>query len=71
MNERVPLVSAIHDSGQVINRQSLNLKGPVIDKHSTGGGRGITSLMLGPMVATCGVYVPWSLDEEWAILVTP
>jgi thymidine phosphorylase len=58
MDERVLLVSAMRDSGQVINWQSLNLDGPVIDKHSTGGVGDVTSLILGPMVAACGGYVP-------------
>jgi thymidine phosphorylase len=58
MDERVLLVSAMRDSGQVINWQSLNLDGPVVDKHSTGGVGDVTSLMLGPMVAACGGYVP-------------
>ncbi|WP_041767358.1 thymidine phosphorylase [Psychromonas ingrahamii] len=58
MDERVLLVSAMRDSGQVINWQSLNLNGPVVDKHSTGGVGDVTSLILGPMVAACGGYVP-------------
>ena len=58
MDERVALVSAMRDSGQVLNWQSLNLSGPVVDKHSTGGVGDVTSLMLGPMVAACGGYVP-------------
>lgn len=58
MDERVLLVSAMRDSGQVLNWQSLDLNGPVVDKHSTGGVGDVTSLMLGPMVAACGGYVP-------------
>ena len=57
-DERVHLVSAMRDSGQVLNWDSLNLNGPVVDKHSTGGVGDVTSLMLGPMVAACGGYVP-------------
>ncbi|WP_437612922.1 thymidine phosphorylase [Erwinia sp. V71] len=56
--ERVALTMAMRDSGTVLNWQSLNLNGPVVDKHSTGGVGDVTSLMLGPMVAACGGYVP-------------
>lgn len=56
--ERVALTMAMRDSGTVLNWKSLNLNGPVVDKHSTGGVGDVTSLMLGPMVATCGGYVP-------------
>lgn len=56
--ERVALTMAMRDSGSVLNWKSLNLNGPVVDKHSTGGVGDVTSLMLGPMVAACGGYVP-------------
>ncbi|WP_158781936.1 thymidine phosphorylase [Pantoea sp. BAV 3049] len=56
--ERVALTMAMRDSGLVLNWQSLGLNGPVVDKHSTGGVGDVTSLMLGPMVAACGGYVP-------------
>jgi len=49
---------AMRDSGTVLNWKSLNLNGPIVDKHSTGGVGDVTSLMLGPMVAACGGYVP-------------
>ncbi|MFV5936129.1 thymidine phosphorylase, partial [Proteus mirabilis] len=58
MPERVALTLAMRDSGTVLNRKSLNLNGPIVDKHSTGGVGDVTSLMLGPMVAACGGYVP-------------
>ncbi len=58
MNERVALASAMRDSGEVLDWSSLNLNGPIVDKHSTGGVGDVTSLMLGPMVAACGGYVP-------------
>ncbi|MGB9095048.1 thymidine phosphorylase [Erwinia sp.] len=56
--ERVALTMAMRDSGSVLNWKSLNLNGPIVDKHSTGGVGDVTSLMLGPMVAACGGYVP-------------
>lgn len=56
--ERVALTMAMRDSGSVLEWKSLNLNGPVVDKHSTGGVGDVTSLMLGPMVAACGGYVP-------------
>lgn len=36
MDERVALTLAMRDSGQVLDWRSLNLPGPVLDKHSTG-----------------------------------
>ncbi|KQN58250.1 thymidine phosphorylase [Erwinia sp. E602] len=56
--ERVALTMAMRDSGSVLNWQGLGLNGPVVDKHSTGGVGDVTSLMLGPMIAACGGYVP-------------
>ena len=58
MDERVLLACAMRDSGSVLDWRSLNLNGPVLDKHSTGGVGDVVSLMLGPMVAACGGYVP-------------
>ncbi|WON78857.1 thymidine phosphorylase [Serratia sp. UGAL515B_01] len=58
MQERVALTMAMRDSGAVLDWKSLSLNGPIVDKHSTGGVGDVTSLMLGPMVAACGGYVP-------------
>ncbi|MBC8950610.1 thymidine phosphorylase [Xenorhabdus sp. TS4] len=58
MDERVALTLAMRDSGTVLDWKKLNLPGPIVDKHSTGGVGDVTSLMLGPMVAACGGYVP-------------
>ncbi|WP_372880531.1 thymidine phosphorylase [Psychromonas sp.] len=58
IDERVLLACAMRDSGTVLDWSSLDLDGPVVDKHSTGGVGDVTSLMLGPMVAACGGYVP-------------
>lgn len=56
--ETVALTLAMRDSGRVLEWQSLDLPGPVVDKHSTGGVGDVVSLMLGPMVAACGGFVP-------------
>ncbi|CDG87047.1 thymidine phosphorylase [Xenorhabdus bovienii] len=58
MEERVALTLAMRDSGTVLDWKKLNLHGPIVDKHSTGGVGDVTSLMLGPMVAACGGYIP-------------
>ena len=56
--ERVALTCAMRDSGRVLDWKPLNLPGPIVDKHSTGGVGDVVSLMLGPMVAACGGFVP-------------
>jgi thymidine phosphorylase len=57
-DERVALTLAMRDSGRVLEWKSLGLPGPVIDKHSTGGVGDVVSLMMGPMLAACGGFVP-------------
>ena len=56
LDERVVLTEAMRDSGQVLSWDGLD--GPVLDKHSTGGVGDCTSLVLGPVVAACGGFVP-------------
>ncbi|MCG6280733.1 thymidine phosphorylase [Vibrio diabolicus] len=58
MDERIALTCAMRDSGMVIEWSHMNFGGPIVDKHSTGGVGDVTSLMLGPMVAACGGFVP-------------
>jgi thymidine phosphorylase len=55
VDECVALTRAMTASGTQLSWQ---LDGPVVDKHSTGGVGDTVSLMLGPMVAACGGFVP-------------
>jgi thymidine phosphorylase len=55
-DESVALTLAMRDSGTVLAWPELD--GPVVDKHSTGGIGDNVSLMLAPMLAACGCYVP-------------
>ena len=56
--ETVALTLAMRDSGTVIDWDAGALGGPVLDKHSTGGVGDKVSLMLAPMVAAAGGFVP-------------
>lgn len=58
LDENVALTMAMRDSGRRMRWDDLGLGGPVIDKHSTGGVGDVVSLMLGPMIAACGGFVP-------------
>ncbi|WP_374377281.1 thymidine phosphorylase [Dongia sp.] len=58
MTERVALTRAMMQSGVVLDWSPLKLDGPILDKHSTGGVGDKVSLILGPIVAACGGYVP-------------
>ena len=55
IDETVLLTDAMRRSGTNISWQ---LDGPVVDKHSTGGVGVTVSLMLAPMLAVCGAFVP-------------
>lgn len=52
---RVALTRAMRDSGHVLQ---WDLSGPVVDKHSTGGIGDTVSLVLAPLLAARGVFVP-------------
>ena len=56
VGEQSALTLAMRDSGTTLSWSGLD--GPVLDKHSTGGVGDLVSLLLGPMVAACGGYVP-------------
>ncbi len=55
-DEAVALTLAMRDSGDVLLWDDLD--GPIVDKHSTGGVGDNVSLMLAPIVAACGAFVP-------------
>jgi len=56
--ETVALTRAMTHSGSVMDWRAEQLGGPVLDKHSTGGVGDKVSLMLAPMLAACGAFVP-------------
>ncbi len=58
LDERVALTRAMMASGAVLDWRDLNLHGPILDKHSTGGVGDNVSLMLAPMLAACGAFTP-------------
>ncbi len=55
--ETLALTLAMRDSGEKLEWKELTDK-PIVDKHSTGGVGDKVSLMLAPMLAACGAYVP-------------
>ncbi|HET6868494.1 MAG TPA: thymidine phosphorylase [Solirubrobacteraceae bacterium] len=56
--ERVALTGAMTRSGDVLDWSDAGLSGPVLDKHSTGGVGDKPSLILAPILAACGAFVP-------------
>lgn len=58
MDERIALTTGMMRSGTVLNWKELGLEHGVVDKHSTGGVGDKVSLLLAPLAAACGAYVP-------------
>jgi len=56
MAEQTALTLAMRDSGRCFHWPDLD--GPVLDKHSTGGVGDLVSLVMAPMLAACGAYIP-------------
>jgi thymidine phosphorylase len=56
--ERVALTLGLARSGIMLDWRDMDLPGPVLDKHSSGGVGDKVSLMLAPIVAACGAFVP-------------
>ena len=56
--ERIALTRAMAASGTVLDWRPFDLPGPVVDKHSTGGVGDKVSLILAPLVAAAGAFVP-------------
>lgn len=56
LEERIALTEAMRDSGEVLDWSDFD--GAILDKHSTGGVGDNVSLMLAPIWAAVGAYVP-------------
>lgn len=56
MAEQTAFTLAMRDTGQCLSWPDLD--GPVLDKHSTGGVGDLVSLVLAPMLAACGAFIP-------------
>ena len=58
VSETATLTKEMAQSGEQISWDEQSLGGPVLDKHSSGGVGDKVSILLAPIVAACGGYVP-------------
>ena len=56
--EAALLTNLMAASGTMLDWSDMDLDGPVVDKHSTGGIGDKVSFLLAPIAAACGGYVP-------------
>jgi thymidine phosphorylase len=56
MAEQTAFTLAMRDTGHCLHWSGLD--GPILDKHSTGGVGDLVSLVMAPMLAACGAYIP-------------
>lgn len=56
--ECMTLTRSMQNSGVTLAWDNHDLTGPVVDKHSSGGVGDKVSIMLAPMLAACGTFVP-------------
>jgi thymidine phosphorylase len=57
-DEAATLTLAMARSGRILEWDSSEFDGPVVDKHSTGGVGDKVSFLLAPIMAACGCFVP-------------
>lgn len=58
LSETRILTECLLNSGTQLDWSDAGLDGPIVDKHSTGGLGDKVSLIIAPLLAACGCYVP-------------
>ncbi|MEL0069061.1 MAG: thymidine phosphorylase, partial [Gammaproteobacteria bacterium] len=58
LSETKILTECLLNSGTQLDWSDAGLDGPIVDKHSTGGLGDKVSLIIAPLLAACGCYVP-------------
>ena len=58
LSETRILTECLLNSGTQLDWSDAGLNGPIVDKHSTGGLGDKVSLIIAPLLAACGCYVP-------------